>query len=276
MERELEIKKLNDKELIMNTEELVKKEKMLTAQILKYLQEIERRKVYADFGHHSLFQYCVKGLKYSEAEASYRVNAMRLQKDSQVASKKIVSGELSLTSASKIQTFLKQENIRDVLVKDKIINEVAGKSVRQVERILESHKSDSTPQSKTIIINPRLLKKLEKLQDELGDYTEAELLEILVDQKLKDIAAARPTRKSRGSVQQRYIDRKTKEFINQRSQGQCEYKTNAGPRCRARRFLEFDHIKPVAIGGQSYRDNLRLVCRGHNQRFAFKSVSRFG
>jgi 5-methylcytosine-specific restriction endonuclease McrA len=32
--------------------------------------------------------------------------------------------------------------------------------------------------------------------------------------------------------------------------------------------LEFDHIDPVACGGESTKANLRLLCRAHNQHAA--------
>jgi hypothetical protein len=38
-----------------------------------------------------------------------------------------------------------------------------------------------------------------------------------------------------------------------------------GRRCKARRFLEFDHAVPVARGGTATVEGLRLRCRAHNQ-----------
>src|SRR4029077_17656893 len=36
-------------------------------------------------------------------------------------------------------------------------------------------------------------------------------------------------------------------------------------RCSARKFLEFDHIEPVARGGRATVEGIRLRCRAHNQ-----------
>jgi len=38
-----------------------------------------------------------------------------------------------------------------------------------------------------------------------------------------------------------------------------------GERCPAKGSLEYDHVKPVAKGGETTVDNLRLRCRAHNQ-----------
>jgi hypothetical protein len=41
--------------------------------------------------------------------------------------------------------------------------------------------------------------------------------------------------------------------------------SDAGKRCGARTLLEFDHAEPVARGGRSTVDNVRLRCRLHNR-----------
>jgi 5-methylcytosine-specific restriction endonuclease McrA len=39
-------------------------------------------------------------------------------------------------------------------------------------------------------------------------------------------------------------------------------------RCSETHLLELDHILPIARGGQSTVDNLRVRCRAHNQHEA--------
>jgi hypothetical protein len=41
--------------------------------------------------------------------------------------------------------------------------------------------------------------------------------------------------------------------------------SDAGHRCGERARLEFDHVEPVARGGQATVAGLRLRCRAHNQ-----------
>ncbi len=48
----------------------------------------------------------------------------------------------------------------------------------------------------------------------------------------------------------------------------CTYVSGDGQRCTAQHFLELDHIKPWALGGDETTGNLRLRCRAHNQRHA--------
>lgn len=67
----------------------------------------------------------------------------------------------------------------------------------------------------------------------------------------------------------RYIQAEVKRQVWKRDQGQCSFKCQ-GRRCEAKHFLEFDHIKPFALGGEATVENLRLRCRTHNQWAALK------
>ena len=69
----------------------------------------------------------------------------------------------------------------------------------------------------------------------------------------------------RPSARPRHIPAHVKRTVWQRDQGQCTFVSEAGRRCPARRFLEFDHLDEVARGGRSTVSGLRLRCRSHNQ-----------
>jgi hypothetical protein len=49
-----------------------------------------------------------------------------------------------------------------------------------------------------------------------------------------------------------------------RAQGQCEYSTPAGVRCRSRYRLQLDHRLPLAFGGDNDLDNLQWLCTAHH------------
>lgn len=72
-------------------------------------------------------------------------------------------------------------------------------------------------------------------------------------------------RKGQRSIQGRYIPMHVRRAVHERDGGQCTFMAENGRRCTARRLLEFDHVEPVARGGKSTIDNLRLRCRAHNQ-----------
>jgi 5-methylcytosine-specific restriction endonuclease McrA len=70
-------------------------------------------------------------------------------------------------------------------------------------------------------------------------------------------------RRSKGNP--RYIPAHVKRAVWERDGGRCTFVGDNGHRCGARRFLEFDHVVPVARGGEATVDGLRLRCRAHNQ-----------
>ncbi|MEK7824716.1 MAG: hypothetical protein AAB290_06725 [Candidatus Eisenbacteria bacterium] len=93
-------------------------------------------------------------------------------------------------------------------------------------------------------------------------------LDALIGQleKRKFAAATRPRvgrRRSTGGG--RHIPADVKRVVWERDQGRCTFVSEAGQRCPARTLLEFDHIDPVARGGQATVERMRLRCRAHNQ-----------
>ncbi len=58
-----------------------------------------------------------------------------------------------------------------------------------------------------------------------------------------------------------------------RAKGRCEYiEPGTQRRCAATRYLQVDHIRPIALGGDSTTANLRILCSAHNQFSAIKKL----
>ena len=81
-------------------------------------------------------------------------------------------------------------------------------------------------------------------------------------------AANTPVKKTR------YIPALMKRQVWVRDKGACRYKDPLSQRvCGSRKFVQFDHIKPLAKGGPTEVANLRLLCANHN---AFMAKLHFG
>jgi hypothetical protein len=101
-------------------------------------------------------------------------------------------------------------------------------------------------------------------------------LKLLVHEleRRKFAATARPRRGARPpSANPRHIPAHVKRAVRERDRDQCTFRSEGGQRCPARTRLEFDHIEPVARGGQATVDGVRLRCRAHNQ---FEAERSFG
>jgi 5-methylcytosine-specific restriction endonuclease McrA len=98
---------------------------------------------------------------------------------------------------------------------------------------------------------------LEQVLDRVLDLAIAQL------EKGKFAATDRP-RPGRKSTNPRSIPAAVRRAVWKRDQGRCTFVADDGHRCEERTRLEYDHLVPVARGGQATVANLTLRCRPHN------------
>lgn len=72
---------------------------------------------------------------------------------------------------------------------------------------------------------------------------------------------SRPTRR-------RHIPLHVRHEVRARDGARCTWTDPEGRRCTETRRLELDHVVPHARGGPDTPENLRLICRAHNQHAA--------
>ena len=70
---------------------------------------------------------------------------------------------------------------------------------------------------------------------------------------------------ARPSGRLRHIPAEVKRAVWARDAGRCQWPVESGGICGSTRLLELDHVVPVARGGTSSVENLRVVCRCHNR-----------
>lgn len=75
--------------------------------------------------------------------------------------------------------------------------------------------------------------------------------------------------------ERRRIPAEVKHHVRLRDGGQCCWVFPNGERCPERMMLEFDHKEMVCRGGKNHPDNIRLLCRRHNQEAAKNALGRF-
>ena len=67
------------------------------------------------------------------------------------------------------------------------------------------------------------------------------------------------------SARPRHIPAAVKRAVWTRDGGRCQWRLASGGICGSTTRLELDHVIPVARGGASTIENLRVVCGFHNQ-----------
>jgi 5-methylcytosine-specific restriction endonuclease McrA len=362
--------------------------------VVRVLEEVDRRKLYAELGYSSLYQFCLRLLSLSEHEAYLRVSAARTARRFPVIFEMLERGDKHLTAVGKLRPHLTEENHRSLLdaakhkTKREIEEMLAARfpqpAVTESIRRLPAHARTAVPalfapqERDTIgplsqaplaqaslaqpslaqspveqpLAHPRLAQPplahspltqirpaaLDSPRESVGplaiepaavDSPRAEkigvpaaapaprravieplaperyavrftasakcrdlierakqlmshrspnadvaevveaalkaLVEKLEKQKVKTTSRPRPQRESPRPTNSRKVPAEIVRAVHARDEGRCTYLGPDGHRCGSRALLELDHVVPIAIGGTSALDNLRLRCRTHNQ-----------
>ncbi|WP_413584872.1 HNH endonuclease [Bdellovibrio sp. HCB274] len=199
------MKHLSNNQLLAKVKDLVQQERRIQVEFLRHLREVEERRLFLDIGYGSLFDYVTKELGYSESAGYRRIQAMRLLKSVPEVQEKISNGEMTLTTAAQVQSFIRMETKREggvsVECKRDLVAAVQSKSSREVEKILISHSPAAalpaervralteTHMEVRLNIDEQLRRKLDHLKGLLShsqyDMNYAELIELLADRELK-------------------------------------------------------------------------------------------
>lgn len=128
------LKKLSGNDLLKRLKTFRGSELAVLLEILRCLNEVERRRLYVPHGYGSLYDLCTNYLKYSRTAAWRRIHAARCIERFPSVAKLLRSGELSLTVVSMISRILTKENAED------IISYARGRSTREVEMLVSQHR----------------------------------------------------------------------------------------------------------------------------------------
>ncbi len=283
---------LDDKQLLNNTMNLVKKERKTTSEILAHLEEIERRRLFCDLKYSSLFEYCTKELKYSEAQTYRRIDAMRLGKRIPKVKEGISQGELTLTNVNLLSDLFKKTDIKDKKRQEKIVLQMSNTSKVECERKIESIKKQEGIKDTAkkeirqkdgenkirlhISMNKKTMGKINQLKGLLAhkkNYSTDELIDLMADHLIEKLenkkfkAKRNVKEENKNAKRSRYIKKRVKEDVYLKSNKKCI-------NCGSTFGLEFDHKNtPYARGGSNNADNLQLLCRNCNTR---KSILEYG
>ena len=267
------IKNFSDQKLLSMTLQVSKKERVVSSELFAHLYEIDQRKLYADLKLPSLHKYLTRILGYSDSEAAVRAKAARALGANKECQKAFVAGEISMSNISLFSTEL-QDPKTDIVQKPK------GKSNEQARHLKE--KMDGNPPKKkpierkqsdgskrvSVTLSADEVKTFELLKDKLSPKNLNQVLDFAFKaalEKIENQFERLGTRKPRLAKRQRTIPAHLKKEVYTRAHHQCE-------NCHNKRNLEIDHVVSIAKGGQSVSGNLRLLCRGCNQRAGVKQL----
>jgi hypothetical protein len=344
----------NARELSSRLLDLLRREQSAMAEFLVALADFDRRRLWAELGHTSLFYFLHRELRLSTGAAFYRKAAAELIQRFPDVVEPLRDGRLCLTSVAELAKVLTPENRAEVLPRFFHASKQAAKAVaaeisprqgaphrmvvravapfheaRQAEgacvrqgagdsaaltpgpsgdlalgqspfRLDETHSAQPSPAALApapaiapptpprttseplsadlrrlhVTVSKRFMEKLDAARDALshshpGADAEAILeagLDLVIERaaRRKGIVAKPRTRNAPSPNRSRHIPAHVKREVWLRDGGRCQFRLENGELCGSTHRLQFDHVRPVALGGGSTADNLRLACAAHN------------
>jgi hypothetical protein len=123
-----------------------------------------------------------------------------------------------------------------------------------------------------VTVITRFAKKLEQAKAARPGATVEDILEAGLDLLLSQAAkrkglVEKPQKKLRPSKAE-HIPAHVRREVWKRDGGRCQWRLHNGELCGCTEGLQFDHIEPLAQGGTSTVDNVRLLCAAHSREAA--------
>lgn len=280
---------LSDEQLLAAMERFAEEERDRLPGFLACLGEADRRNLPVERGYSSTFDYCVRRLKFSEDEAYRRIHAARAAASRPELLSALSDGYLSLSAVSKIAPHVRRADAPEIIAR------AEGKSTRELEEMLAPLSPEPVRRDRTRTVavaaairddsdgpslrtrvefsfqgSLELRKGIERAKELLShkfpfgelDHVLLEIVEFYLERhdpqttlRLERTVAAKGGSRIPAAI---------RRAVWARDRGRCAFIGKDGILCRARRMLEIDHRLPRALGGADSLDNLRLLCRPHN------------
>lgn len=91
-------------------------------------------------------------------------------------------------------------------------------------------------------------------------------LDLLLEKLMRErFGAAKQPRLGAKQTKDKRPTRATRRTVVARDGLRCSWVSPEGERCSATSWLELDHVEPLGKGGSSLPNNVRVLCRAHNQ-----------
>ena len=264
----------------------LKRDRHGLAMFLVYLGEFDAQQLYLPEAYPTMYAYCRGAIGLAHDAATRRIHAARYARRHPVLIDAIADGRIELSAVGLLGPHMNEGNAAALVAL------AAGKSCREIRQALELQLGLNRVQTTgddganrlelRALLSPEVQALLDRapegLSHTVGFQDSQEVLKraltLLVEQLERARFATTDSPRERTSDGDgRYIPAEIRREVHERDGGQCTFTSDEGRRCKSRELIEFDHCVPLAKGGQSSVENVRLLCRPHNQ---FEAKRAFG
>ena len=130
MNRKHSIDSLSDNALLCQFGDLVRQDREGNANLLRHIDSIDSRKLWAKLGHPSMFAFLVVRHHMSESTAAKRIGAARTARRFPILFDMVARGDIHLSGIHRLKTHLTPENHEHVLEQAK------HQTIRQIEALV--------------------------------------------------------------------------------------------------------------------------------------------
>jgi 5-methylcytosine-specific restriction endonuclease McrA len=121
---------LSDQSLLRELRSLVSQDRATTALLIAHLGEVDSRRLYAPAGYPSMYEYCLRELRFSEQTAFKRIRVARVARQFPVIYGMLADGRLNLSAVVMLGGYLTSETGEDLLA------EAANQGRAGIERLI--------------------------------------------------------------------------------------------------------------------------------------------
>ena len=261
--------------------EITRKYLLTEGELLECLSQMKQQHCFLELGYSGLFDYGVKALGLSHAQAYYFKAVLGASETVPELKAAVVEGQLSLSQARRIAPVVTTENKTEWIEKAKVLSQV------KLEQAVTAVNPNAKPKEKIRPLTPELHQMAVSLDNQTKE--DLDVLLALLSSKLKRPATlgdvlkwiakeARdkhdPVRKAQRSISsgnpkvpvpgRQLIPAGVRHDVIRKHGAQCGYVFN-GQRFGQTRWLHLHHKQEVARGGLNTPDNLIPLCAGHHR-----------
>jgi 5-methylcytosine-specific restriction endonuclease McrA len=278
---------------------LIQREQGAVVDVLLALAEFDRRRLYRELGHASLFDYLHRRRKLSRGAAHYRRVAAGLVERFPQIIEPLRDGRLCFTTVVVVAGVLTEENRAELLPR------FFGLSKQEAQELAAEIRPREVVPARTVVTMsrveipapmPAVAPKVHPGELDMPRREEARTLvepmtatasrmHITVSRDF--VALLKKAKAGQSHVQPNATDEdvlraalelliekqqkrrasvpaKVKREVRKRDGGRCQWPTHDGGICGATVRLEIDHVEPRGQGGPSTVENCRVLCKAHN------------
>ena len=277
---------LLNSDLLSEFKTLVASERKITSDILKYIAEIDRRRLYLDLAFGNLYEFLTKGYGYSNGAAMRRIEGARLLREVPEVAHKIESGEINLSQLSILQRAAKEHQKEtgrqlETARKHELLEKISGTTQAQTEVLIRDdleialpkiHTKPTYHRDESVTLAITFTKEQMALADRArqllshavpgGEW--ALVFEYLCRKEVEKRTTSNGT--SAKAIKKQLLKKDTGcQFVDVQS----------GNKCGSTLRLELEHIQPRWAGGGDEPENLTVLCAQHNRhRYRLQSRQR--